>query len=744
MAKYQNLINSISSVIRTNGNNEITGQILQDVLKSIVNVVGANPTYGGVAHPADNPGTPEGGVVYIASDEGTYVNFGGLTLADNELAVLVWDGTSWSKESVTYIEDLGDIEEAKQEALDAIAEAIQGLNIYYTIETDRGAAKDVQLKDGQGNSLMPKTTTDRISVNLYDSEKTIQQYLNDTDAIKHQCIFDEFIKEPGAEWSRMAVAVANKYDIEGYVTKIYFYAKATRYNAAVEYGILDITGSEFIFTSLGTAGIGGGLNIIELPKPIKVDSQHLLGFKNITYALTFQSTGCGSYYDNTYTSSVSWKYYFDYVTTLNEVPIEENDIQNKKINGGYIEAQPSYIGYNPANGAENPRAYQSIRWVVMFDDAEPGDILEIDCGDDYLTYPFILNREGNSELKRLLPTYVGGSNRIVIDFKATHDFPIKVLIKNSANTNINQTDVRAKVNVKLYKKYSDISNTPQKEISILFIGNSLTQDAVSYLPYLLNKYPSGVKFKLYIWYVGGFTLSQHLQYFQQDTPCDIFSVSEGTTRWVNFSNTKTMSQILQDYRFDLVCLQEYFNYKTEYSDADKQVYEDVIKYITDNHPQDNLKFITLFHQPKRDVAERVFNLTKSSIGWIMQNTITEAVLAPGIAIYRALSTSLDDLGDQGHLSPDGTHAQDGLPCVMQSYAILMWIYEKLGVAKSVYNMLSQPNTYDYTYINVPGPNIGSGLVTGTEEQLLLAQNVAIKAYKEGKALELANLTPYNS
>ena len=166
MAKYQNLINSISSVIRTNGNNEITGQILQDVLKSIVNVVGANPTYGGVAHPADNPGTPDGGVVYIASDEGTYVNFGGLTLASNELAVLVWDGTSWSKESVTYIENFEDIEEAKQEALAAIAEAIQGLNIYYTIETDKGAVKDVQLKDGQGNKLMPRTKAEVISIDI--------------------------------------------------------------------------------------------------------------------------------------------------------------------------------------------------------------------------------------------------------------------------------------------------------------------------------------------------------------------------------------------------------------------------------------------------------------------------------------------------------------------------------------------------------------------------------------------------
>lgn len=173
MAKYQNLINSISSVIRTNGNNEITGQILQDVLKSIVNVVGANPTYGGVAHPADNPGTPEGGVVYIASDEGTYINFGGLTLDDNELAVLVWDGESWSKESVTYIADFEDIEQAKQEALDAIAEAIQGLNIYYTIETDKGAVKDVQLKDGNGNNLMPRTKAEVISINIIHNDEYI-------------------------------------------------------------------------------------------------------------------------------------------------------------------------------------------------------------------------------------------------------------------------------------------------------------------------------------------------------------------------------------------------------------------------------------------------------------------------------------------------------------------------------------------------------------------------------------------
>lgn len=51
----------------------------------------------------------------------------------------------------------GSINTAKEDALDAIAEAIEGLEVHYDIETDKGAVKDVQLKDGSGNKLMPRT-----------------------------------------------------------------------------------------------------------------------------------------------------------------------------------------------------------------------------------------------------------------------------------------------------------------------------------------------------------------------------------------------------------------------------------------------------------------------------------------------------------------------------------------------------------------------------------------------------------
>lgn len=59
MANYQELKQAIADVIKTNGNQEITGAILQNVLKSIVSVIGENATFAGIATPETNPGTPD-------------------------------------------------------------------------------------------------------------------------------------------------------------------------------------------------------------------------------------------------------------------------------------------------------------------------------------------------------------------------------------------------------------------------------------------------------------------------------------------------------------------------------------------------------------------------------------------------------------------------------------------------------------------------------------------------------------
>lgn len=96
MASWATLKAAIADAIKTNGNKEITGQLLQNVLNNIVSSVGENSTFAGIATPATNPGVPDGNVFYLATEAGTYANFSGIEIAIGEAVILEWQG-SWVK-----------------------------------------------------------------------------------------------------------------------------------------------------------------------------------------------------------------------------------------------------------------------------------------------------------------------------------------------------------------------------------------------------------------------------------------------------------------------------------------------------------------------------------------------------------------------------------------------------------------------------------------------------------------------
>lgn len=283
------------------------------------------------------------------------------------------------------------------------------------------------------------------------------------------------------------------------------------------------------------------------------------------------------------------------------------------------------------------------------------------------------------------------------------------------------------------------SNSARKEISILFIGNSLTQDAVTYVPLLLKELAPNLIFNFYIWYHGGYTLSKHLADFNNNVRAEEFSICENTTNWENYNNI-TMASFLNSHRFDIVSIQEYFNYQEV---TNTSVFNSVIEYLEDHysHP---FKVVTLFHQPKRDTPEVIFNRTKAGNALFLKETVAEDMIPSGIATYRALSTSLDSLGDREHLSPDGTHSQEGLPCMMQAYVTAMWILKQVGIPMSVNNASTVVDTSNYRFISVPGANLGTGIIVGTTEQVRLSQLVAINAFKEGEYFVNANLTEYTT
>ena len=100
MANWTILKEAIANVINTNGNQEITGQSLQNILHIIVTSVGENATFVGVATLGTRPGVPDGPVFYLASEPGTYPNFSGIKISTSEIAFLKWNGYSWEKHSV--------------------------------------------------------------------------------------------------------------------------------------------------------------------------------------------------------------------------------------------------------------------------------------------------------------------------------------------------------------------------------------------------------------------------------------------------------------------------------------------------------------------------------------------------------------------------------------------------------------------------------------------------------------------
>lgn len=91
MANWIKLKKAIADVIKTNGNQEITGAIMQQTLMSIVDTVGGNAQFGGVAVPSTVPADTDGSLFYLASTQGTYPNFNNIEVDASEMAVFTKD-----------------------------------------------------------------------------------------------------------------------------------------------------------------------------------------------------------------------------------------------------------------------------------------------------------------------------------------------------------------------------------------------------------------------------------------------------------------------------------------------------------------------------------------------------------------------------------------------------------------------------------------------------------------------------
>lgn len=93
MANYETLKTAIQQVVKTNGNNEITGALLQQSLLAMIDSLGSGYQFMGVATPTTNPGMIDQKIFYMA-DAGIYTNFNNLEIPNGKIGVLYYD-SAW-------------------------------------------------------------------------------------------------------------------------------------------------------------------------------------------------------------------------------------------------------------------------------------------------------------------------------------------------------------------------------------------------------------------------------------------------------------------------------------------------------------------------------------------------------------------------------------------------------------------------------------------------------------------------
>ena len=105
MANYSNILAEIAATIKSNGTQAITGPVLQGVLLDMMSSLTVGYQFKGIATRNTNPGTPDQNVFYLATELGTYQNFG-FTLEASGIYLFSYNGTWTMQQLVPLYYDL--------------------------------------------------------------------------------------------------------------------------------------------------------------------------------------------------------------------------------------------------------------------------------------------------------------------------------------------------------------------------------------------------------------------------------------------------------------------------------------------------------------------------------------------------------------------------------------------------------------------------------------------------------------
>ena len=214
MANWNVLKTAVANIINANGNQEITGQLLQNVLNNIITNVGENATFAGIATLNTNPGVPDGPVFYLTATAGTYPNFNGLEVQDGEAVIFLWNNNAWSKKVTGFatqekLSQLGsEVGRVNADLYNSLNLTIGGIDSSSTLNNDTTRVRtsyfsgkfSVKANEGYKILYVFKYTSDvigNISLISYNTVNKMEYESSDSDGI-YRIVF---AKEDGGSFS---------------------------------------------------------------------------------------------------------------------------------------------------------------------------------------------------------------------------------------------------------------------------------------------------------------------------------------------------------------------------------------------------------------------------------------------------------------------------------------------------------------------------------------------------------------
>lgn len=274
-------------------------------------------------------------------------------------------------------------------------------------------------------------------------------------------------------------------------------------------------------------------------------------------------------------------------------------------------------------------------------------------------------------------------------------------------------------------KNFDSANSLKKSIKILFIGNSVTQDHVGYLPYLFKQlYPNEISFTIGNFYKAGRTIKDYVIDFITGNDTGLYSHAENTEIWTQDSQ-KYLLEAVTSEKWDIISIQAY----THRADAEDLSYAPTLVEWLRNNALSSFELAYLMPQNFVNASEK--KDTRDAAITIIKENPCSILFAP----YFCMEEAQKYWQVSGVLSPtgDGTHLREGLPVMITGMHLMDVICKRFGILSKIINNDLMMTRAIWATLNIPGPN---GLVDesmNTEENYTKAQYCAVQGTKQTEA-----------